>query len=172
MKKDDKFTNDKNYLDAAISDLKDGKDDKKVTVEAICDDIVSSKLDKPRIASDDDYKKERRKLVKQRVFGIEDDDKIDARKRLFKNVFTIAFIVCVIAVLAFTFYNDFFSGSSKREPFSFDKLLAIFAECWYYLIFAIIALLFSFFLKLCSSFFFSFSLFLFSFHSYFFHFFF
>lgn len=90
-----------------------------------------------------------KQLAMTRVLGYNQDDaSISKRQRLFKNICTIVFAVFVLAVLAFTFYNDFFaSPDANKKNFSFSALLDVLGSCWYYLIFALMALLFCFFFK-------------------------
>ncbi len=91
-----------------------------------------------------------KQMVMNKVLGFNslDDKAISRRQKIFKNVFTGIFVFFVVAVLAFTFYNDFFASSNpNKESFSFAKLWEVLGSCWYYLIFALVALLMCFLLK-------------------------
>jgi uncharacterized protein (TIRG00374 family) len=102
-----------------------------------------------RIRNDKQYdfieKKSNKSIGKQlamsRILGIDKpDESTTKRQKLFKTLFTVVFIVFVVGVLFFTAYNDFFSASESRDPFSWSTLWDLFASSWYYLIFALIAL--------------------------------
>ena len=72
------------------------------------------------------------------------DKAISKRQKILTNVLRIVFIVLCAGVLIFTAVNDFTSG--KQIP-SWSVLAGVFRECWFYGIFALIALFFCYFLK-------------------------
>lgn len=86
-----------------------------------------------------------KQIVMNKVFGINEGEQVSRRQKIFKNVFTAIFIVAVIAVLAFTFYHDFLSGSNELPEV--EELFATFGDCWYYLVFALVSLFLCYFLK-------------------------
>ncbi len=89
---------------------------------------------------------EGQQLVMKNLFGIEDDSKIiDKKQRFFKKLFTVIFIVFVVGVLAWTAYNDFFSG--KKEFPSLTDINNILSSSWFYIIFAFVSLFLVFFFK-------------------------
>ncbi len=94
------------------------------------------------------YDPDGKQLVMQKVFGVSEADKsLDKRQLLFKKIFTAIFIVFVVSVLAYTFYNDFFAPNSERDLLSIDFVIETLKYNWFYGIFAIIALGFCYFLK-------------------------
>ncbi len=95
--------------------------------------------------SEEEVKNQSKQLVMAKVFGINDDKQVDKRQKIFKNVFTAIFIILVVGVLAFTFYNDFFTGDNQQADFG--ALLNILGKHWYYFVFAICALLLCFLFK-------------------------
>ena len=73
-----------------------------------------------------------KQLVMSQLLGI--DETTNKRQRIFKTVCSAMFIVLVLAVLAWTFINDFGSG----EPLPSGKvLLGTFGSNWYFLLFAL-----------------------------------
>ncbi len=88
-----------------------------------------------------------KQMAMSRVLGIQKDDSVSKRQKLFKNVFTIIFIVFVVGVLAFTAYNDFFSADESRDPFTWETLSDILSSSWQYLLFALMTLALCFFAK-------------------------
>lgn len=82
-----------------------------------------------------------KQIVMTKIMGItKESNFISKRQKLFKNIFTIVFVVFVVAVLVFTFYKDFFASGEEREFPSWNDILNIFSTCWYYLVYAILAL--------------------------------
>ena len=98
-----------------------------------------------KISSDEDAHEQGKQLVMTKVFGINDDKQVDRRQKIFKNIFTVVFIVLVVGVLAFTFYKDFFTGGNDQADFA--ALGGIFAQCWGYLLLALLSLFLCFFCK-------------------------
>lgn len=80
-----------------------------------------------------------KQLVMTKILGFNDESAINKRQKFFKTLFTVIFIVFVVGVLAYTFYNDFF-GSSEKQLAGWDDIKAIFTKHGFYLIFALIAL--------------------------------
>ena len=89
-----------------------------------------------------------KQLVMTRILGItEDDKKINHRQKVYKTIFTVIFIVFVLAVLAWTFYNDFFSPDAERPQFSWESIAKTLNDNWYFFLLAFFALFMSYFLK-------------------------
>ena len=79
-----------------------------------------------------------RQLVMKQVFGFESkNSQIDKRQKLFKNLFATLFVIVVVAVLAWTAFNDF--GSGERLP-SWKEVDQIFSKTWRFLIYALLSL--------------------------------
>ena len=72
--------------------------------------------------SEEEVKNQSKQLVMAKVFGINDDKQVDKRQKIFKNVFTAIFIILVVGVLAFTFYNDV---KQSKTLYTFSFLRAI-----------------------------------------------
>ncbi len=82
-----------------------------------------------------------------KAFGMDKNEYVNKRQRMFKIIFSVAFIVFVVGVLLFTAYKDFFNASEGREPFTWDKLLAIFSSSWHFILLAILSLFLSYLFK-------------------------
>lgn len=63
---------------------------------------------------------------------------VSKRQRVFKLITYIVFVAFIVGVLAFTFYNDFFSG--EKEMATWEDISTILSQNWYYIICAIVAL--------------------------------
>lgn len=87
-----------------------------------------------------------KQLVMTKILGFNDESTINKRQKFFKTLFTVIFIVFVVGVLAYTFYNDFF-GSSKNQLAGWDDIKAIFTKHGFYLVFALISLFMCFLAK-------------------------
>ena len=86
-----------------------------------------------------------RQLVMKQVFGFETkNSSIDKRQKLFKNLFALLFVIVVVAVLAWTAFNDF--GSGEHLP-SWEEVDQIFSKTWRYLIYALLCLCGFYFFK-------------------------
>ncbi len=73
-----------------------------------------------------------KQLVMSQLLGI--DETTNKRQRILKTVWSVTFVVLVLAVLVWTFINDFASG----EPLPSGKvLLDIFGSNWYFLALAL-----------------------------------
>ncbi len=83
-------------------------------------------------------------VVLDKLAGLGEDDSISKNQKFFKKLFSIIFIVLVIGVLAWTFYNDFFASDEK---ISWGEVATVLSETWFYIIFAFVSLFFCFFLK-------------------------
>ena len=80
-----------------------------------------------------------KQIVMSRFLGInKEEENISKRQKTFKRIFTAIFIVFVLGVFAFTFYNDFFS-TDKQYP-SMKTMLSILKHSWKFLLFALISL--------------------------------
>lgn len=89
------------------------------------------------------HKEVGKQIVMTRVMGItkESNSNITNRQKLFKNIFTIAFIVFVVGVLVYTFYKDFFAPGNENKVFpSWEDIGGLFVNNWYFLILALFAL--------------------------------
>jgi len=87
-----------------------------------------------------------KQLVMTKILGFNEESAINKRQKFFKTLFTVIFIVFVVGVLAYTFYNDFF-GSSDKQLAGWDDIKAIFTKHGFYLAFALIALFMCFLAK-------------------------
>lgn len=79
-----------------------------------------------------------KQMVMSNFLGFETKDNVDKRQKFFKNLFAILFAVSVVAVLVFTAINDF--GSGDPLP-TFEEIFSTLGQNWYFLVFAILALL-------------------------------
>ena len=87
-----------------------------------------------------------KQLVMTRILGFSEQDKnIDKRQKALKHIVTVIFLVFVIGVLGYTFYSDFFE--SPHEPVSWQNLLTIFENTWFYLLCALLSLAVTFLVK-------------------------
>lgn len=88
---------------------------------------------------DKDGKSFGKQVIMPQVLGIKKEDKaISKRKKILKIVVVSLFIVFVVGVLAYTFYNDFFANP---QPFpTGEELLKIFSSGWFYLLCALLSL--------------------------------
>ena len=97
----------------------DEKTNEPIFVQVPLDDIktdVEKELDETKIEKADFVERKADKsigkqLVIKRVLGLNSPEEkaVSKRQKLFKNLFTLAFFIFVVGVLAFTFYNDFFA---------------------------------------------------------------
>ncbi len=76
-----------------------------------------------------------------------DDESINKRQKILKKLFTAVFVIFVLGVLVFTFYNDFIAPSEDRDPLLWSDLMKIFSVGWMYLLFAFICLFLCYFFK-------------------------
>ena len=119
----------------------DEKTAEPVLVEVPLDEIPQTAEEETEIA--DSGKKEKvnkkeQQMEMQEVTFI-DNSSISKKQKLFKNICMIAFVVLVVGVLAFTFYNDFLApGEDKTFP-SWSEILGVFGNYWYFLILAFVA---------------------------------
>ncbi len=99
--------------------------------------LSSSKMKEPNMIND-------RQLVMKQVF-IPQDNTIDKKQRLFKNIFSITFIILMLVIIGYTAYKDFFA--SDQPSLSWAEVVDIFASSGYYLLLALLALFGCFFFK-------------------------
>lgn len=89
-----------------------------------------------------------KQLVMKRLLGVENETPPkNKRAKIIKRCFTIFFVLFVFAVLAFTFYKDFFGVDEDRSFLSWEALKNIFSTSWVYLLLAVISLLCCYLLK-------------------------
>ena len=103
----------------------DEKTKEPITVQLKTDDqpisVVQDSAPVADSVSEKEYYQKGKQLVMKQVFGFEPkDSQIDKRKRRLKNTFVIVFAIMMIAVLAWTAYNDFFSGNETLP--TWDKV--------------------------------------------------
>lgn len=108
---------------------------------------VSEQLNKAKAKKEKIDEKPVKHLVVNKLLGFNDDENINKRQKFLKTLFVVLFVVFVVGVLAFTFYNDFFSASESREEFTWEAFGDILSTSWQYLIFALLSLLMCFVLK-------------------------
>ncbi len=70
---------------------------------------------------------------------------ISKRQKVFKTIMSVLFVVFVVGVLAFTFYNDFLADHS--EPFDKQAFFDTTQHSWYFILFAIASLFCCFLFK-------------------------
>ena len=87
-----------------------------------------------------------KQMVMKHIIGYVPSE-TEKRQNLYKHIFTAVFVIMVLGVLAWTFYNDFLSPEALENPPSFSQIGAVFAENWFYLIFVFIALFCCFLFK-------------------------
>ena len=75
------------------------------------------------------------------------DEGVNKRQKLFKDICSILFIVFIISVIAITAYNDFFGENAGREQATFEEILQILGKNWWCLLIAVFFLFVSFFWK-------------------------
>lgn len=109
--------------------------------------IANEQINKAKLLKESVDAKPFKGLVSTNFLGLENEENVNKRQKFFKRLFTVLFIVFVVGVLAFTFYNDFFSASNSREEFSWTAFKSILRHSWKYLPFALAALLSCFVLK-------------------------
>ena len=128
------------------------------TAEPILVEIPINELPDEKVEAEEDhltakamrigreYEKKNHKAIGKQIMmtkgmGItKESNSINKRQKLFKNIFTIVFIVFVVGVLVFTFYNDFFASSEEKVFPSWGDLVEILYSCWHYIIYALLAL--------------------------------
>ncbi|MBP5466947.1 MAG: flippase-like domain-containing protein, partial [Clostridia bacterium] len=72
------------------------------------------------------------------------DKTVSKRQKTLKIVLHIVFVVICAGILVLTAVNDFLSG---KTPPTWDVLSDVLGRCWFYAVFAIVALFFCYFLK-------------------------
>lgn len=95
--------------------------------------------------SEENEKSVGKQLVMNKVFGFDEKDAVSKRQKFFKRLMTWLFIVIVVAVLAWTAYNDFFSEKKQLPPKEYWA--EIFSTRWYYILLAILSLALCYALK-------------------------
>ena len=98
--------------------------------------------------SDKEYREYGKQLVMQGVMGVDKHDlEMDKRKRFLKRLCSTLFIVIVLAVLAITAYNDFFSESAMENPPSWSEILSTISNNWIYFVSIFLSLFLCYFIK-------------------------
>ncbi len=91
------------------------------------------------------FKKQLRKqLFMTQVLGLEKDRNIDKRKRVWKNIFSLCFILIALSVIVYTAMNDLFG---REEKFSWQIIFQTISKNAHFFLFALVALFFCFFSK-------------------------
>ena len=85
-----------------------------------------------------------RQMFMSQVIKLENDKTIDKRKRIFKNIFSILFVLIAVGVFVYTALNDILG---RNEPFSWETIFTTISNNARYIIYALIALFFCFALK-------------------------
>lgn len=92
-----------------------------------------------------------KQIMMNKVFGTnekvspDDTEAVSRRQKVFKHISTILFVSLVVAVLMWTAYNDFFA-KGKTLPTG-EYLASVLSSRWFYIIFAVLALLLCYLLK-------------------------
>lgn len=98
--------------------------------------------------TDEEYKNYGKQLVMSGFIGYDKHEHdVDHRKKVFKRICSISFIVIVLAVLAITLYNDFFSQAAMENPPSWQEIKLTISGNWFYFPCALLSLFFIFFFK-------------------------
>lgn len=108
--------------------------------------LLEKEIPKADFMENSDAKSIGKQLVMTRFLGIsKEDESIGKKQKALKRILTTVFIVFVLGVFAFTFYNDFFS-TEKQYP-SLKEMWLVLLNSWEYLLYALLALTTFFFLK-------------------------
>ncbi len=125
-----------------LSQIKEKKQERNKVKKERIDNIKlsSNKMKEPDMISDG-------QLAMKQVFTKKEDESsaIDKKQRLFKRVFSIAFIVLMFGVIAFTAYQDFFA--TDRPAVSWNDIYQLFFKDGLFLIIALVALFGCYFFK-------------------------
>ena len=121
----------KELLDVINTEIDNSKKPKEVNI--VKADFVEAKSKKSSAKT----------MVVERVWGVnkEKDAIISKKQRIFKRLFTAAFIVFVVGVLIYTAYNDFFAPGANRKIPEWSDFKALLIDSWYYLVVALLCLL-------------------------------
>lgn len=85
-----------------------------------------------------------KQTVINKIVGLGEDNSVSKRQRMLKRITSVVFILLVVGVLGYTFYNDFFASG---ETISWSNILTVLSSTWFYILFALVALGFLFFFK-------------------------
>lgn len=100
----------------------------------------------PKKEENDSFSDEHvKQMVMKKVFGSSSANTIGDRQKVFKKIMTWTFIVLVVLILAYTFYNDFFCNDKPIA--SLKEIRKTVSENWYYLVFAVLSLCFFYLFK-------------------------
>lgn len=84
-------------------------------------------------------------LVMNKILGFTDDNSINKRQKLFKNICSALFVVLILCVLAFTAYKDFFAN--EQGPPNWWDILNALKQNWYFGLIAVLTLALNYFFK-------------------------
>ena len=105
------------------------------------EDLFNEQVERAkRIKEKADQKGGTIKLAHSSFLDDGNEKSISKRQKVFKNLMTVLFVVFVVGVLAFTFYNDFLAPSADREPFTIEQFWQIFRGSWYFILLALASL--------------------------------
>lgn len=118
-----------------------------IIVEVAAENIPTEekKIVDEKKARKDKIKKAGKQLVMKQILGFNDDESINKRQKIFKNVCSILFIILIVAVLAFTAYKDFFAN--EQGPPDWNVIFDILAHHWFFGFIAVLMLLLNYFFK-------------------------
>lgn len=109
--------------------------------------LSSTPIEKKDFVQMKSHKSIGKQMAMERVLGITKEQAVDKKQMLFKKLTTTLFIIFILGVLCYTAYQDFFTtGPNKQFP-SLKALKEIFVNGWFYFAFAVLSLLFGFFVK-------------------------
>ena len=129
----------------------DEKTSEPIIVEVPEEEYLAKNKETSKIDEKSDFvkmkssKETRKQMTVEKVLGYKKDEGVNKKQKTIKLIVTIVFIVFVAGVLAFTAYKDFFA-SGKEFP-SWEEIHGIFANGWYFLIFALLSLGLAYFFK-------------------------
>ena len=126
----------------------DEKSGEPTIVEVNAEDIVIESKPKKQNTSKKktEQKSKGKQLVMHGILGFSKEDEfVDKRQKLFKNIFAIVFIVLMVVVLAITAYQDFFSNPQGAPNWS--DIWSALSNSWIYAIPLLLSVVLSYFFK-------------------------
>lgn len=106
--------------------------DKTIETKETEDNSVKEKVDK-------------RQLTINSFISGPSDKTVSKRQKVLTNILRVVFVVLCAGVLVYTAINDFLNPN--KTPPSWDVLSGVLSQCWFYAVFALVALFFCYFLK-------------------------